>query len=70
MIHFGFCTLHLHRIWSWCIAENHGSTKVLEKLGMQYEGRLRENEFFRDRWWDTLMYGMLESEWKAQKIDR
>jgi ribosomal-protein-alanine N-acetyltransferase len=70
MVHFGFASFHLHRIWSWCIADNFGSARVLEKLGMQLEGRLRENEYFRDRWWDTLMYGMLDSEWKTQQVDR
>ncbi len=67
MVHFGFTTLQLHRIWSWCIADNIRSARVFEKLGMQLEGRLRENEHFKDRWWDTLVYGMLKSEWKPQK---
>jgi ribosomal-protein-alanine N-acetyltransferase len=66
MVHFGFQTHKLHRLWSWCIADNHRSARVLEKLGMQLEGRLRQNEYFKGRWWDTLMYGMLESEWRAQ----
>jgi len=70
MLHFGFCTLHLHRIWACCIADNSGSARVLEKLGMQLEGRLRENEYFRGRWWDTLTYAVLEFEWKAQQADR
>ncbi len=64
IVYFGFSILHLHRIWSWCIAENMGSARVLEKLGMKLEGRLRENEYFRNRWWDTFMYGLLASEWK------
>jgi ribosomal-protein-alanine N-acetyltransferase len=44
IVAFGFTELRLHQIWSWCIAENVGSAGVLEKLGMQREGRLRENE--------------------------
>jgi RimJ/RimL family protein N-acetyltransferase len=32
---------------------------------MQLEGRLRDNEFYKDRWWDTLMYGVLQEEWSA-----
>ena len=44
---FGFETLHLHRIWAECIAENTRSARVLEKLGMQLEGRLREHTFLR-----------------------
>lgn len=64
MVGFGFTHLGVHRIWSWCIADNVGSAHVLEKLGMRQEGRLRENEFFKGRWWDTLLYGILESEWR------
>ena len=66
MLAFGFDTLKLHRIWSWCIADNQRSARLLGRLGMQLEGRLRENEHFKGRWWDTLVYGMLESEWRAQ----
>jgi RimJ/RimL family protein N-acetyltransferase len=46
---FGFSTLKLHRIWSWCIAENQRSRRLLERLGMQLEGQLRENEYFKGR---------------------
>lgn len=66
MVHFGFKILKLHKIGAWCIANNRGSARVLEKLGMQLEGRLRENEYFKGRWWDTLMYGLLKSEWQVQ----
>jgi RimJ/RimL family protein N-acetyltransferase len=66
MIGFGFTELGLHRIWSWCIADNVASARVLEKLGMRPEGRLRENEYFKGRWWDTLLYGILNFEWEAQ----
>ena len=60
---FGFETLHLHRIWAECIAENTRSARVLEKLGMQLEGRLREHTFFKGRWWDLLRFGVLDQEW-------
>lgn len=66
ILRFGFTRLNLHRVWSWCIADNRASARVLEKLRMRLEGRLRENEYFKDRWWDTLMFGMLKSEWQAK----
>ncbi|HEX5838674.1 MAG TPA: GNAT family protein [Anaerolineales bacterium] len=47
-----------------------GSAYVLEKLGMQLEGRLRENEYYKDRWWDTLMYATLLREWDEHKKKR
>ena len=67
MVDFGFTNFGLHRVWSWCIADNLGSAHVLEKLGMRREGHLRENEFYKGRWWDTLMYGILVDEWQMHK---
>jgi ribosomal-protein-alanine N-acetyltransferase len=64
LLAFGFDRLGLHRVWSRCIAENVASARVLEKLGMRLEGRLRDDEWFKDRWWDTLIYGILEHEWR------
>ena len=64
IVRFGFEELGLHRIWSWCVADNVGSWRVMEKIGMHREGHLRENEFYKGRWRDTLMYGMLENEWR------
>ena len=63
VVEFGFHELGLHRISSWCIADNTASARVLEKVGMRLEGRSLENEYFKGRWWDTLLYGMLKSEW-------
>ena len=67
IVDFGFSTFGLHRVCSWCVADNTGSAHVLEKLGMRLEGRLRENEFYKGRWWDTLMYAILADEWGAHK---
>lgn len=64
MLTYGFHGLRLHRVHSHCIAENAASARVLERLGMQQEGRLREHQFFKDRWWDVLIYGMLDTEWQ------
>lgn len=67
LVGFGFDTLGLVRISSWCITANVRSARVLEKLGMRLEGRLRANERFRGRWWDTSLYGLLRDEWDAQR---
>ena len=65
LVEFGFRELELHRISSWCIADNAASARVLERVGLRAEGRLREHEYFKGRWWDTLLYGLLESEWRT-----
>ena len=67
IVMFGFAELHLHRIWAQCIADNGGSARVLEKLGMRQEGRLRENEWIKGRWRDTLIYGILDNEWHSRR---
>jgi RimJ/RimL family protein N-acetyltransferase len=66
LLAFGFRELKLHRVWAQCIAENAASAHVLEKIGMRLEGRLRENEWMKDRWWDTLLYAILEREWQTR----
>jgi RimJ/RimL family protein N-acetyltransferase len=67
---FGFEQLGLHRVSADCLAENMASAHVLEKLGMQREGRLRENQWIKGRWRDTLLYGMLEPEWRSASLAR
>ena len=63
LVNLGFRELALDRISSWCIAENTPSARVLERLGFREEGRLRRNEYFKGRWWDTLLYALLRDEW-------
>jgi len=67
MVDFGFSRFGVHRVWAHCVADNVGSAHVLEKLGMTLEGRLREKEFYKGKWWDSLMYGILVNEWEAHK---
>jgi ribosomal-protein-alanine N-acetyltransferase len=62
IVGLGFGQLELHRITAWCIAENTASSRVLEKLGMRLEGRLREQEWIKGRWWDALLYAILDRE--------
>jgi RimJ/RimL family protein N-acetyltransferase len=67
IVDFGFKHFGVHRIWADCIADNVGSAHVLEKLGMSLEGRLREKDYFKGRWWDALIYAILEEEWTTHK---
>jgi RimJ/RimL family protein N-acetyltransferase len=56
MLRFGFESFGARRITATVIAENHASIRVLEKLGMQEEQRIRNNEWMKGRWWDTVIY--------------
>ena len=66
MADFAFRELGVHRIWAHCLEENQASTRVLERLGMQVEGRLRDKEYFKGRWWTVLIYSVLEQEWSLR----
>lgn len=70
LLTLGFEQLYLHRIWAYCVAENIASAHVLERIGMHYEGRQRESEWMKGRWWDTLQYAMLEHEWQSLTAHR
>jgi [ribosomal protein S5]-alanine N-acetyltransferase len=63
LLGFGFRTLGLHRIIGTCDPRNIASGRVLERIGMHLEGRLREVMFLRDGWRDSLLYSVLEHEW-------
>ena len=63
IVTFGFEELALHRIWAECVADNTGSARVLEKLGMRREAHFREHQWYRARWWDTLIYAIHDREW-------
>jgi RimJ/RimL family protein N-acetyltransferase len=62
---FGFEQLGLHRIAAVCDPENIGSRRVMEKVGMLPEGRLRQDMRSQGRWRDSLAYAILEDEWRA-----
>ena len=60
LLRFGFEDLKLHRVFADCFARNGASARVMEKAGMQYEARLRENKICAEGWDDTLVYSLLE----------
>ena len=41
------------------MADNVASARVLEKNGLRLEGRLRDKERYKGRYWDVLMYARL-----------
>lgn len=64
LLKFGFQQLDLHRIFATVDPDNIASIHVLEKAGMKHEGHLREHKWSKGRWRDSLLYSILENEWK------
>ncbi len=65
MLRFGFEDRDLHRIHATVDTRNGASIRVLDKLGMRQEGRLREHMLVRDEWRDSYLYAILQDEWLA-----
>ena len=62
---FGFREFGFHRIFATCDPRNAGSRRVLKKIGMRREGRLREHKWQKGEWRDSLLYAILEHEWSG-----
>jgi [ribosomal protein S5]-alanine N-acetyltransferase len=63
VIKFGFQTLNLTRIQARTFKENIGSQKVLEKVGMTFEGTLRKSMFLKGKYQDINIYSILNEEY-------
>jgi RimJ/RimL family protein N-acetyltransferase len=65
LVDYLFRELGVHRVFASCDPENHASIRVLEKVGMSLEGRLRENMNIRGEYRDSLIFGLVIDEWKT-----
>lgn len=65
LLQLGFREFGLHRIYATCRPDNIGSAKVMQKIGMVYEGYLREHMWHKGGWHDSCLYSILEHEYKG-----
>jgi len=63
VLRYGFEELGLHRIYATHYRRNPGSGRVMEKIGMSYEGRMRDHVHKWGAFEDTECYGILSSDW-------
>jgi aminoglycoside 6'-N-acetyltransferase len=55
----------MHRVVAQLDARNERSARLCERVGMTREGLLRQDWWSKGEWTDTLVYGVLASEWAA-----
>jgi len=65
MIDFGFGTLALHRVSAAIGPDNAASIALVQRLGFQHEGRIRDHVYTNGVWRDSLLYSVLRYEWRA-----
>jgi RimJ/RimL family protein N-acetyltransferase len=63
---YAFGDLDLHRVHAHHLSRNASSGRVMLKLGMTHEGRLREHILRWERFEDVEVYGILREEWNAR----
>lgn len=62
MVRLGFDRLGLHKIEATCDPANHGSARVLAKVGMQREGHLRDHLLVRGGWRDRFLFAAISGQ--------
>lgn len=67
VLDYGFGALELNRLYAYFFMRNPASGRVMQKLGMKYEGCLRQHVRKGDGFEDLGVYGMLRDEW-AEKM--
>jgi ribosomal-protein-alanine N-acetyltransferase len=65
LLEYGFSDMALNRVEADVHPDNVGSAKSLERLGFKKEGHLKERWIVGDEISDSLIYGLLLSDWQA-----
>lgn len=63
MLDYAFKELQVHRVVAFCHVLNTQSVRVMQKLGMQRDGVLREARQWNGKWSDEYVYAILDREW-------
>jgi len=64
-VDFAFHEMNVHRVVAHVHTENLRSARLLEKLGFEREGLIRDEFYFRGKYYDHYLYSLINSESKA-----
>jgi RimJ/RimL family protein N-acetyltransferase len=67
IVQYAFEDRNLRRVSARCGSFNDASIGLLEALGFEQEGTLREAAWFRGEYHDMLWYGLLREDWWADR---
>lgn len=67
LLRYAFDTLQLNRVECQFEVDNPASGRVMEKVGMHYEGTLRQRLRNKGRFVDVKLYAILKKEFKSKK---
>ncbi|MCG8604149.1 GNAT family N-acetyltransferase [bacterium] len=67
-INYGFNELGLHRIWAEVYDLDEKKKRFFDSLGFSLDGRHREAHWGEGKWHDSLIYGLLENDWRGRRF--
>lgn len=67
ILDYGFGMLQLNRVEAITLPDNAASQALLQKLGFQREGTLRQRSYYRGQYQDDVHFGLLRADWEAQR---
>lgn len=60
----------VNRVEAIHVLENEASGKVMEKVGMTFEGILKQRIQAKGQFWDVKQYSIIKSDWKRQQAEK
>jgi [ribosomal protein S5]-alanine N-acetyltransferase len=70
VLDYGFERMNLHSIEAGVTPGNDGSTRMLQRLGFNLEGHLKESFLVEDVFVDSLIYSLLKKDWEVRPCQR
>ncbi|CZR68657.1 uncharacterized protein PAC_18556 [Phialocephala subalpina] len=67
-IEWAFSVASMHSIRLTCFSFNDGALRLYRRMGFKEEGRNREAYRYAGRWWDRVLFSVLEDEWGVLKV--
>lgn len=68
LLEYGFNQLNLNKMFAASFTSNPGSWRIMEKVGMKYEGTLKQHVARFDQYYDLSYYGLLKVEFDEEKL--
>jgi ribosomal-protein-alanine N-acetyltransferase len=65
VLDFAFGVLHLHRVTAAIGPDNEASLRLVNRLGFELEGLLRDHVFTNGAWRDSLLFSVLTPQWQS-----
>ncbi|MGH7089876.1 MAG: GNAT family N-acetyltransferase [Stellaceae bacterium] len=67
LLGYGFDELGLHRVWCEVFAFDEAKKRLLPALGFRLDGRHRAAHWAEGAWHDSLFFGLLDCDFRAQR---